>query len=212
MKMMVLKLITILAYILILLYFLQFDIMVLFGLKELVFTVFGSVMLSLPYYDKKKTMHELSGILGRNALVTSYLATFILLFTRMSKDIGYENLLPDIALACRPLLYGFVLYILLHKEDEYKGSVKASGVKNEEEKPKYTMEQIHVRLEEMGLTRREVEVAICIHNGFSNREIAEELYISETTVKKHVTHIFGKLGIAKREQIKELINAFCIHL
>ena len=40
----------------------------------------------------------------------------------------------------------------------------------------------------------------------SNAEIANELYISETTVKKHMSNIFSKLDISKREQIKDIIS------
>ncbi len=52
---------------------------------------------------------------------------------------------------------------------------------------------------ELGLTRREAEVALQICKGISNKEIAMELHISETTVKKHVSNIFDKLGVKRRE-------------
>ena len=50
------------------------------------------------------------------------------------------------------------------------------------------------------LTTREQEVFRLIANGFSNPEIARELYISETTVKTHVTHILQKLNLRDRVQ------------
>ena len=50
------------------------------------------------------------------------------------------------------------------------------------------------------LSPREREVWGLIANGASNPEIAQELYISVNTVKKHVTNIFGKLGAASRTQ------------
>ncbi len=50
------------------------------------------------------------------------------------------------------------------------------------------------------LTSREVEVLRLIAAGASNRDIAEQLVISERTVKSHVTHILGKLGVSSRTQ------------
>ena len=50
------------------------------------------------------------------------------------------------------------------------------------------------------LTEREHEVLHLIAEGLNNREIAEKLFISEKTVKTHVSNILGKLGVADRTQ------------
>jgi DNA-binding NarL/FixJ family response regulator len=50
------------------------------------------------------------------------------------------------------------------------------------------------------LTTRERDIFRLIAEGRSNPEIARELYISETTVKTHVTHLFSKLGVRDRVQ------------
>jgi len=50
------------------------------------------------------------------------------------------------------------------------------------------------------LTERELEVLRLIAKGKSNREIAEELVISEATVRTHVSNILGKLQLASRTQ------------
>lgn len=52
--------------------------------------------------------------------------------------------------------------------------------------------------EEPGLTRREVDVLRCVARGQSNRQIAEELFISETTVKTHLLRAYAKLGVDDR--------------
>lgn len=50
------------------------------------------------------------------------------------------------------------------------------------------------------LTEREVEVLRLMIKGMNNREIAEQLIISSSTVKNHVSSILGKLGTASRTQ------------
>jgi DNA-binding NarL/FixJ family response regulator len=51
---------------------------------------------------------------------------------------------------------------------------------------------------DFGLTKREIEILINIFNGLKNAEIAEKLFISEITVKKHLQHIFEKIGVSSR--------------
>ena len=57
----------------------------------------------------------------------------------------------------------------------------------------------HVRAPaEETLTAREVEVLALVARGCTNAEAARRLYISEATVKTHLLHIFGKLGVDDR--------------
>ena len=50
------------------------------------------------------------------------------------------------------------------------------------------------------LTNREMDVIACIAKGFSNQDIAQALFVSEKTVKNHLTNIFRKLGVNDRTQ------------
>ena len=50
------------------------------------------------------------------------------------------------------------------------------------------------------LSERELEILALIARGASNKEIAGQLFIAEGTVKNHVTHILGKLGVRDRTQ------------
>lgn len=51
-----------------------------------------------------------------------------------------------------------------------------------------------------GLTLREIEVLDCVAQGFSNRDIAQALFVNEQTVKNHMTSIFRKLEVDDRVQ------------
>jgi DNA-binding NarL/FixJ family response regulator len=57
------------------------------------------------------------------------------------------------------------------------------------------------------LTRREEEIARLILKGNSNKKIASKLYITEKTVKTHLTKIFKKLGINNRLELAVKFNA-----
>ena len=56
------------------------------------------------------------------------------------------------------------------------------------------------RVEQLGITPRELEILEAMAAGFSNREIAERLFVSENTVKTHAGRVFGKLSAQRRTQ------------
>lgn len=57
------------------------------------------------------------------------------------------------------------------------------------------------------LTKREMQIALLVSEGRTNKDIAEELYIAPTTVKKTMTHIFNKLGVYNRSELQKAVDA-----
>lgn len=58
------------------------------------------------------------------------------------------------------------------------------------------------------LTARERDVLRLISGGFSNREIAQALFLSEGTVRNHISHILSRLNIRDRTQAAIIANSF----
>jgi DNA-binding CsgD family transcriptional regulator len=56
------------------------------------------------------------------------------------------------------------------------------------------------------LTARERQVAVAVANGLTNREVAERLYVSVTTVNFHVRNILAKLSLSSRRELRALLR------
>ena len=66
------------------------------------------------------------------------------------------------------------------------------------------------KIEELGISKREYEVLEQIAQGLSNKEIAEKLFVSESTVKTHVSNIFVKLDAQRRTQAIQIAKELAI--
>ena len=60
------------------------------------------------------------------------------------------------------------------------------------------------RVDQLGLTPRELDILEAMAAGLSNREIAERLFVSENTVKTHAGRVFDKLAAKRRTQAVQL--------
>ncbi len=72
-----------------------------------------------------------------------------------------------------------------------------------DDKPKAVdLEKIRETLiNEKGLSERECEVFFMVGSGVNNREAANQMFVTEGTVKFHLTSIFKKLGIKNRSKL-----------
>lgn len=216
------KLTSILIYIIIMSYLLDFELLSLFDLKQILLVLIGMFILFLPGYRRGESMSTYASQLARCAIFASYIQTFIMLFIVLSKQITLEELPKEAALSCRPLLYGICLWVILSKDEhsmserkEDPMSIDANMAETTETVDltkttdnSLTASEVYETFRELGLTNRESELATLICKGLTNAEIAAELFISETTVKKHISNIFEKLGINRREQLLQFVRNF----
>ena len=221
------RFLTVLLYIIILLSVLGFQVSLLIDWKSIFLVLIGTLLLSFASIKKGTDREQFKYSLSIHSMAAAYLTTFVQLYTQLvSGEMNTANLFGSIALACRPLLYGYILH-LIFQSDSLPDINKPAGLIGIDDAPDHapatidavpqkdttpesllehsdkvilSMEQF---LKDAGLTNREIEIALLVKKGCSNKEIAEQLYISDTTVKKHISNIFDKLDLNNREQLRQ---------
>lgn len=102
-------------------------------------------------------------------------------YTYISGDISIEIVIAVIAIVF------FLIGIYINKKI---GKKENSSLDSIDQK----------KIEELGLSHREYEVLVHISKGMSNLEIAEALFVSESTIKTHVSNLLLKLDAKRRTQ------------
>ncbi|MBN1669295.1 MAG: hypothetical protein JW862_19535 [Anaerolineales bacterium] len=95
-------------------------------------------------------------------------------------------------------LSDYVGKLLLAFQEEKSDSVEVSASSQKSAAGPMSTLAGHLLVEE--LSEREIEVLELIANGYSNKEIADTLYIALSTVKSHINNIYRKLDVSKRTQ------------
>lgn len=151
---------------------------------------------------------------SKNALLLlSYAALFV--FTLSVEWIGISDPgmrtlvnISTLALVAFGILLGVLWYRKMSgagektEKDAAQRENEPEGPKGEESAAPVDKDAYLTFAREKALTRRETELAFLAVNGYSNQRIAQELYISEATVKKHLTHIYEKTGANGRKELK----------
>ena len=75
---------------------------------------------------------------------------------------------------------------------------------------KYTYDKDTGLISELEITKREYEVLQEIASGLSNKEIANKLFLSESTIKTHVSNLLVKLDAKRRTQAIQIAKDFNI--
>lgn len=201
MKKTVKNLTAVIVYLLMLCIVLKTKAVLLFSLRHIGLFFLGCLILCLPHFEKKNGFLDWMRIFRNNAMMAGGLEAFMLIFVGMSREGVMPNeAVTEIALGMRPLLYGFICHAVLNGGEEKPG--KAVTEENPAQESTQKDENEGAKHDFSCLTRQERCVAELVGRGLTNREIGEELCISETTVKKHVSNIFEKLGISSRRELR----------
>lgn len=133
----------------------------------------------------------------KTILVFSLLVLALLLLFQFSKyALISGNLKLEFAIAIIALVF-FIIGIYISKKSLHK-SVSDSKEIN------------HQKIKDLEITEREYEVLQAISEGLSNKEIADKLFLSESTIKTHVSNLLVKLNAKRRTQALQIAKDYQI--
>lgn len=116
------------------------------------------------------------------ALIIALLGLFKLSkYSHASGDVSIELIIALIAIVF------FVIGVYLNKKSLHKNALPKTSIDIK-------------KIEESGLSKREYEVLQEIALGLSNKEIGDKMFLSESTIKTHVSNLFIKLNAKRRTQ------------
>lgn len=111
------------------------------------------------------------------------------------KVVEYRFIVRDLSLE----LYIGVVALLFIGIGVWVGKKITSGPKADAERS-IAFESGEEAMKKLGVTKREYEVLGLIAEGLSNREIADRLFVSTSTIKTHTSNLFLKLEASRRTQ------------
>lgn len=149
-------------------------------------------------------MPEINGIQGIKLIKNKYPDTEIIIFTTFKDDEFIQ----------KGLAYGASGYLLKDATpDEIKNSIEEiynGGAVIESSVAKKLIKSMSHKgissTEVNQLTPRELEISILVGQGLNNKEISKMLFLSEGTIKNHLSNIFSKLDIRDRTQLAIFVH------
>ncbi len=126
------------------------------------------------------------------------LATALLILLQLSEYTyitrGFSAEWTVVGFAAVFLVFGFFLNRFMSKSPEPVAPMESAPELAE------TFVPDRSKLSALGISKREYEVLELVAQGLSNQEIAAQLFISESTVKTHVSNLLSKLDARRRTQ------------
>lgn len=120
----------------------------------------------------------------------------LLLFQISTYSINSGNLKIESTITLIAIIF-FFIGIYINKKSFHKKHV-------------FSKEINHQKIKDLEITSREYEVLQSISEGLSNKEIADKLFLSESTIKTHVSNLLVKLNAKRRTQALQIAKDFQI--
>ena len=119
-------------------------------------------------------------------LFASLIVALLVLFQLGKYSLVMNSSTTEWIMAAVAVLF-FAIGVILNRRTQKKETLK-SGTADPEQ------------LRNLGISKREYEVLLLIANGCSNKEIADQLFVTESTIKTHVSNILVKLDAKRRTE------------
>jgi len=127
----------------------------------------------------------------KTILVFGLLILALLLLFQFSKyAVISGNLNTEIVIALIAIVFFFV-GVYLNKKSFQKSHTTSVEIN-------------HKKIADLDISKREYEVLLAISEGLSNKEIGEQLFVSESTIKTHVSNLLSKLNAKRRTQALQI--------
>lgn len=133
----------------------------------------------------------------KTVLSFSLLILAIFLLFKLSKyALISNNFQTEIIIGTIAIIF-FFIGIYIQKKSLYKSNLSSNEIN-------------HEKIKELEISNREYEVLQKIADGLSNKEIANVLFVSESTIKSHVSSILLKLDAKRRTQAVQIAKTLKI--
>ncbi|WP_103865359.1 response regulator transcription factor [Aquimarina sp. I32.4] len=120
------------------------------------------------------------------SLIIALLAIFqINKYHLISQDVSMQFVIATIAVVF------FIIGSVISKKTSHSITVSSQEINQ-------------AKIDELGISNREHEVLCKVAEGLSNKEIAHQLYVSESTIKTHVSNLLVKLNAKRRTQAVQI--------
>lgn len=163
----------------------------LLNMPFIVMVLSGAFLLTLLDFRKGNSKYQVIESFKHSLILIGYIVTFFANIAFLSNNTTMKDSFKNIIINFLPLFYAYFLHTVVGFFNINKPIESESELKN-------STDSNFDNLEDYDLTRRETVVAKELMSELSNSEIGAKLFISESTIKKHINHIYQKVGVRNR--------------